>query len=264
MSAIEGLVELKSYNTELDLITGRPQTKDPTFGEKDDQRARYATFTTGDKPFELNNLVAYIKKSKGDFGDCIVSIYTLKSDNYTLDNCLGTSRIHTDDIVDAGQNVFKFDNSIHMNANTHYAIYFAMDNTNNVYGQYRYLAGDFVSDDLFAVKVNGNGNTVNENKYKLGTPLMLLNSLKTDRTELNEVVKNSPKELGKILNAANDVLLNANATQDEINFAVTDVKDQIEAFKVISLIDEIGDVTLKSADAINAAKSAYNILTGSQ
>ena len=216
-SAVEGLVERKTYDVAFDYFTGVNQTAQPTFGQKSDQRYRYATFKTGSEDVDFDKLEVKLRKYSGPFGDCLISIYTLEEDNFTLDTCLGTARLAADSVKD-GDNTFTFEPGIHLDGDTYYAIFFAMDNTDDTYGSYWYYAGPFMSDDLYACKINGAGEVINENAYGLGTPLMKMYSVRTDKTALERAVENALP--GDALEAAKQVLLKRDATQEEIDKAL--------------------------------------------
>lgn len=263
-NAIDALVPLRTYEDALDLDTGRSHTKEPSFGEEVDERYRYATFKTGDKSIQLDGLTVYIAKNSAPFDDCLISIYTLAEDHYTLDTCLGTARMAASDIVSGAQTTFVFDESIQMEANTYYAVFFAMDNSNGVYGSYQYYADSFVSDDLYAVKIRGDGTIVNENAYNLGTPLMILHTMKTDKTALDQAVESTTASAEDLIAAAREVLLNPNATQEEIDAALNAILTESDILKTIELIDAIGEVTLDSGDAIDVARESYDSLGDDQ
>ncbi len=225
-AAIDALVVMKTYDA-LDYVTGRNRVASPTFGRENDQRARYATFKA-DKTLEnMTSISVMIEKFSDSYGDCLVSIYSLEDDHYTLKDCLATGRMAPQDIASGELNKFELDKSVTLEAGAYYAIHFAMDNSNG-YGTYYYYAGDFLGDDLYACKIQGSGEVVNENQYGLGTPLMLLQSIRTDKTELDAAVESAPEKLAVLVEEAKAVLLDRDATQEEIDAMLAKLKTAME------------------------------------
>ena len=215
-TAIEALVELKTYDVAFDYYTGVEPTSTPSFGENSDERVRYTTFKT-EQSITFDQIMVVLAQTEEDWDDALVSIYTLASDNYTLADCVATARLDKDACV-TGENILSFGEDVTLEANTYYAVHFAMDHSNGIYGSYTYTSGALMSDDLYAVKIQGSGNVVNESF--LGSALMQLFSNKTDKTALDNAVVNAENVPQYLLDRAITVLLDREATQADIDAAL--------------------------------------------
>lgn len=256
-AALDALVPLKTYDVGLDYYTGVDINRSPTFGKETDECERYATFRTGNEAITVEQLLVSLKKISAT-QDALISIYTLAEDHYTLANRVATARIDASEVSD-GAVIGTLETPVLLEPNTYYAIHFAMDHTGGVYGSYYYFSGPLISDDLYAVKITENGSLVNESF--LGTPLMKLYALASDRTALNTAVENPPAGKEARIPAAVEVLLNKEATQEEIDAALAALLADDAVDGVIALINAIGEVTVDSGSAIEAARAAYDALT---
>lgn len=220
-AAVEGLVELRTYDVVFDYYTNVSFMKDPTFGQRDDQRMRYGTIRTGDAAVTFNKILVNLKKLTAPWGDVLISIHTLKADKKTLDEVIATARLKVEDVVNGGANTLTFGEPVTLEADTYYAIVFAMDNTDGVYGAYAYDSGPLADPSLFAAKIKGDGSVVDESF--LGTPKVKLFRDKTDKTALDAAVEAAPAGLNPDAVA---VLLNRAATQQQIDDALAAVKTE--------------------------------------
>lgn len=220
-AAVEGLVELRTYDVVFDYYTNVSFMKDPTFGQRDDQRMRYGTIRTGDAAVTFNKILVNLKKLTAPWGDVLISIHTLKADEKTLDGVIATARLKVEDVVNGGANTLAFDEPVTLEADTYYAIVFAMDNTDGVYGAYAYDSGPLADPSLFAAKIKGDGSVVDESF--LGTPKVKLFRDKTDKTALDAAVEAAPAGLNPDAVA---VLLDRAATQQQIDDALAAVKTE--------------------------------------
>ena len=258
-AAIDALVLLKTYDVVFDTYTGASSLSTPSFGEDSDERIRYTTFKTGDEAITFDQIMVHISGGEGDLDDILVSIYTLGDDHYTLADCVATARLDVDSVT-YGENIGSFESAVTLAANTYYAIHFDMDHSNGLYGSWMFSTTTLLSEDLYSVKIQGSGNVVNESF--LGTAMMQLFSDKTDKTALDAAVESASENVSEtVLKNAVEVLLNKEATQEEIDAALAALTSEIDVSNVIALINAIGEVTVDSGSAIEAARAAYDALT---
>lgn len=258
---IAALILIKTYDTALDTYTGMTVGKNYTFGQQSDQRARYVTFLTGDTAVDLTELQVYLTTAHGgEQDDPIISIYTLAEDGKTLDTCIGSSSIPLSEVAE-DMNSFTFGEAVHLEANTYYALHFSMDHSNGKYGNLGfYCTSDPVAFSYYHMKVRGNGNVVDESF--LGMAMAILRTDRTDKTALNALYSDLLPAAEKALIA--NILLNPDATQEEIDALTARLANLSAALEVARMIDAIGEVNLESREAIESAREAYDALTGAE
>ena len=259
--AIDGLVEVQTFNVFYDTITGMSDKGHYSFGEQVDERIRYVTFKTGAEDITFDKMIVDLSSDASIEDDALISIYTLGEDNKTLGEALATMRFSPKDVTNDTE-MLELEESLTLKADTYYAMHFAMDHSNGKYGSWTfYTTTDVNMDGLYHIKIQGNGNVVDESF--LGVVKMQMITALTDKTELDAAVAAAPENC-ETLGAAIEVLLDTETTQEEIDDALAALNAEIPVVNVQNMIDAIGEVTLDSEADIVSARKAYDALSDEQ